>query len=444
MTETNRVEFKEKLTDTLEKEVVAFLNYKEGGIIYLGIDKDGNSIGLANLDETQLKIKDKLKHNIEPSCLGLFDMVVEKRDNKEVLKIIIASGSETPYYIKKYGMSPRGCFIRLGSASEPMSTTMIEELFSTRTRNSLGKIKSHRQDLTFEQLKIYYEARGLKLNEQFTTNLELLTEDGSFNYVAYLMADSNGTSIKVAKYDGLNKVHLIENNEYGYCSLIKATKSVLDKLELENRTATLITSKERINQRLWNPIALKEAVINAIVHNDYSHELPPVFEIYDDRLEITSSGGLSVIKNREKFFKGYSNPINREIMRIYKDLDMVEQLGSGMNRILSYYKKDIFIFDDDFLRMVFISNHDEIDGGSIGSSMGGSMGGSIDLTARQKEILEIIKDNNKIGYRTLAETLNINDSAVKKHLNNLKKQGILKRVGRTRGYWKILDINENK
>ena len=107
---------------------------------------------------------------------------------------------------------------------------------------------------------------------------------------------------------------------------------------------------------------------------------------------------------------------------------------------MSYYKKDIFIFDDDFLRMVFISNHDEIDGGS----MGGSIGGSINLTARQKEILEIIKDNNKIGYRTLAETLNINDSAVKKHLNTLKKQGILERVGGTRGYWKILEINENK
>ena len=255
------------------------------------------------------------------------------------------------------------------------------------------------------------------------------------NYVAYLMADSNGTSIKVAKYDGLNKMHLIENNEYGYCSLIKATKSVLDKLELENRTATLITSKERINQRLWNPLALKEAVINAFVHNNYTHELPPVFEIYDDRLEISSSGGLSVIKNKEKFFKSYSNPINREIMRIYKDLDMVEQLGSGMNRILSYYKKDIFIFDDDFLRMVFISNYDEIDGGS--------MGGSMELTLRQEEIIKIIINNNKIGYRTLAEKLNINDSAVKKHLNNLKDKGILERVGGTRGYWKVLKINED-
>jgi predicted HTH transcriptional regulator len=180
-----------------------------------------------------------------------------------------------------------------------------EELFSRRIRNSLGKIKSYRQDITFEQLKIYYEARGLKLNEQFAFDLELFTENGHYNYVAYLMADNNGASIKVAKYNGLNKIHLIENNKYGYCSLIKVTKSVLDKLELENRTAALITSKDRINQRLWNPLALKEAVINTIVYNDYTSELPLVFEIYDDRLEITSSGGLSIVKNREKFFKSF-------------------------------------------------------------------------------------------------------------------------------------------
>jgi len=433
MIESNRIEYKQKLTDGLEKEIVAFLNYKDGGIVYIGIDTFGKSIGVENCDELQLKIKDRLKNNIVPSCMGLFDIILEKKDDKNIIKIIIASGSERPYYVKKYGMSPRGCFLRLGSASEPMSITMIEELFSKRTRNSLGRIKSHRQDLTFEQLKIYYEAIGLKLNEQFSSNLELLTEDGYYNYVAYLMADSNGTSIKVAKYDGLNKVHLIENNEYGYCSLIKATKSVLDKLELENRTATLITSKERINQRLWNPLALKEAVINAIVHNDYTHELPPVFEIYDDRLEITSAGGLSVIKNKEKFFKGYSNPINREIMRIYKDLNMVEQLGSGMNRILSYYKKDIFIFDDDFLRMLFISNYDKIE----------TTQETIQETTQettQEKIIKLLKQNKKYTKKDLMAILHKGDSTIKEHLNRLKKDGIIKRWGSTKaGYWEVLD-----
>lgn len=166
------------------------------------------------------------------------------------------------------------------------------------------------------------------------------------------MSDRNGNSIKVAKYKGTNRVNLIESNEYGYCSLIKATKNVLNKLEIENKTATIITSKERINKPLWNPIALREAVINAIVHNDFSREVPPKFEIFDDRLEITSAGGLVDGMSQTEFFEGYSVPRNKEIMRIYKDLDMVEHLGSGIPRILQSYEQECFIFTDNFLRMI--------------------------------------------------------------------------------------------
>ncbi|MFA6685289.1 MAG: RNA-binding domain-containing protein [Arcobacteraceae bacterium] len=355
-TETHRVEFKKTLTDSLEKEVVAFLNYHEGGLIYIGVDVNGIVVGCENPDEYQLKIKDRLKHNISPSCLGLFEVILEIVENKYVIKIIVASGRETPYYIRKNGMSEKGCYIRIGSSSEPMSQAMIEDLFARRVRNSLSKIKSHRQDLTFEQLKIYYEEKGLKLNDKFASNLELLTEDGHYNYVAYLLADTNGTSIKVAKYSGKNKIDLIENNEYGYCSLIKATHKVLDKLDIENKTAAQITHKTRVETPLWNKVALREAVINAIVHNDYTTELPPVFEIYSDRIEITSSGGISTIKNLEDFFAGYSKPINRELMRVFKDVELVEHLGSGLGRILEVYGKDSFEISQNFMRNIFYSS----------------------------------------------------------------------------------------
>ncbi len=431
MIETDRMEFKEILTESLEKEVVAFLNYRHGGAIVLGIDKNGKTVGIKDADATQLKIKDRLKNNIEPSCMGLFDIVVEEIEGVHIIRITLATGSEKPYYLKKQGMSPRGCFVRLGSASEPMTVSMIEDLFSRRTRNSLGKIRSNKQDLSFEQLKIYYDARGFKLNDKFASNLELLTTDGNFNYVAYLMSDINGTSIKVAKYDGLDRINLIENNEYGYCSLIKSTKQVLEKLELENRTATLITSKERIEQKLWNPIALREVVINAIVHNDYSREVAPTFEIFDDRLEITSAGGLSMGMNKEDFFQGYSNPVNREIMRIYKDLDMVEQLGSGMPRILSYYKKESFDFTNNFLRVTFSSNYNPITTQETTQE-------TIKLSTKDK-IVQYIQENKTITRDELAVSIGVSSNAIKQHLSNLKKEGILTRVGSTKaGYWKIV------
>lgn len=439
MAETNRIEYKQVLTDTLEKEVVAFLNYREGGFIFIGIDKQGVVVGLEGVDSDQLKIKDRLRHNISPSCMGLFDVISEQRDGKDIIKIIIASGLEKPYAIKKYGMTEKGCFIRIGSASEPMPQKMIDELFARRVRNSISKIKSNRQDLTFEQLKIFYEATGSKLNVRFARNLELLNEEGFFNYVAYLLADNNGTSIKVAKYKGINRVNLIENNEYGYCSLIKAAKQVLDKLELENKTLTHITSRERENQRLWDAMALREAVINAIVHNDYTNEVPPKFEIFDDRIEIISAGGLPEALSQDEFYEGVSVPRNKELMRVFKDLDMVEQLGSGVPRILESYSRECFNFSQNFLKMKFPKEVDENEGGTIGGPLGGPVGGPVgDLTDRQKVVLSLIENDAKLSKRKLAKLLNINVSAAQAHIEILKEKGLIKRIGGNMGSWQIL------
>jgi predicted HTH transcriptional regulator len=175
MSETNRIEYKQELTPNvdIEKEVVAFLNYHEGGYIFIGIDNEGNIRGVSDPDGDMLKLKDRIKNNIMPSCMGLFDVQAEKRENKNIIKIIIASGPEKPYYKKKYGMSEKGCYIRIGTAAEPMPQKMIDELFAKRIRNSLGRIASNRQNLTFEQLRIYYETAGLSLNEKFASNLEL-------------------------------------------------------------------------------------------------------------------------------------------------------------------------------------------------------------------------------------------------------------------------------
>lgn len=172
-----------------------------------------------------------------------------------------------------------------------------------------------------------------------------------YNYAAYLLADRNGNSVQVAKYSGLDRIELIDSDEYGYCSLIKTCKQVLDRLDVENKTANKITHKERITHSYWNRVALREAVINAIIHNDYTNELVPKFEIFDDRLEITSAGHISEGKEQADFFAGYSNPRNKIIMRVFKDLKMVEYLGSGMPRILKAYPKESFEFSSNFIRM---------------------------------------------------------------------------------------------
>lgn len=250
MGERHNIEYKQVLNDKLEKEVVAFLNGKGGGKLIIGIDDSGNIVGLDEPEEDALKIKNRIINNIEPSTLGLFDIRNSERNRKHIIEIDLASGPEKPYYIKKYGMSPKGAFIRSSSAAEPMTQKLIENLFSNRTKNSLSKIKSEKQKLSFEKLKIYYSEKGKLLGEQFAHNLELLTEEGSYNYNAYLLSDVNISSISVAVYDSNDRNELVSAVDYGNICLISSINKVLDRIEILNSTTTRI-GRERNDEQIW-------------------------------------------------------------------------------------------------------------------------------------------------------------------------------------------------
>ena len=354
--ENSSTEFKLQLNDALEKEVVAFLNSAKGGDLYIGVDDEGNVAGVADADTLMLAVSDRIRNNILPTCLGLYDVYAEEDDGKTIVHVVVTRGTEKPYYLKRYGQSPAGCYIRVGSGVQPMTTAMIDQLYAGRVRNSLRNIPAPTTlKLSFQQLKIYYQEKGFEINDAFLHNLDLYTPDGSqFNYAAYLLADSNSMSIKVAKYAGTDKCELIENEEYGYCSLLKATHRVLDKLEIENRTLTRITgAAEREQHRLFNARALREALINAIIHNDYAAEVPPLVEIYADRLSITSYGGLLSGLSLEECLSGRSMPRNRELMRIFRDMELVEHLGSGMRRILNAYDSSIIHISEHFFELRF-------------------------------------------------------------------------------------------
>ena len=134
----------------------------------------------------------RLSNNIRPKILGLFDVVAEEMDGKSIIRIIVSSGTQKPYYIHKKGMTEDGCFIRVGASAQPMTEAMIERLIAQRQTTILSTIPSLRQSLTFEQLHIYYSHHGLSLNSQFAESLDLKESNGKYNYLAYLLADNNG------------------------------------------------------------------------------------------------------------------------------------------------------------------------------------------------------------------------------------------------------------
>jgi len=450
--EDDKTEFKLELNDKLEKEVVAFLNSPKGGDIYIGVGDDGSVVGVEDVDKIQLAISDRIKNNILPTCLGFFDVFPEQIEGKTIIHIVVSRGTEKPYYIKKYGLSPAGCFMRIGSGVQQMSPGMIDSMYASRTRDSLRNIVAHNTGkLSFEQLKIYYQERGYTLNDSFLNNLDLFTPDEKLNYVAYLLADVNSISIKVAKYAGTDKCDLIENKEYGYCSLIKATHRVLDKLEVENKTFTKITgSAQRLQRDMINKTALREALINAIVHNDYTKEVPPVVEIYADRLSITSYGGLVQGLSEEEFFAGRSMPRNRELMRIFRDLDLVEQLGSGVHRILNAYSRDIFKVSDNFLEICFPFEQDYLktterlrtvtndkSSDTVGKPSENRRVPS-EYNEQEKTLFEYLQENSSIKSKQVEILLNIKESRTRELLRQLVDNGVIERKGQGRNTYYTL------
>lgn len=422
-----RNEFKVKLTDKFEEEVISFLN-TNGGNIYLGVNDKGDIVGInGNIDLLQRTIKDRIKDNIMPSTLGLYDVVVLEENNKKYIKIIVAKGSEDPYYIKGMGLTPDSCFIRVGSSIQSMPYDMINNRVNKRTRTSLRNIVSPKQDLTFSQLKIYYEEKGFNINKNFLRQLDLYTDDGKYNYNAYLLADNNTISIRFGKYEGNSAVNLIENENFGNCSIVKATKNILNKIEIENRIFTKIEYPERKEIKMYDFVAVREAVVNAIVHNDWSNEYAPKFEMFSDRLVISSNGGIQPSTTKEEFLEGYSLPKNKELMKVFNDLDLVEQMGTGIIRILQSYDKKSFEFFPNFIRVTFPFNKDKFREETEEIK---------ELTETQKSIINLMLDSPTITQEALSKLLGVNIRTIQRNIKILIEKGLIERIGATKkGEW---------
>lgn len=440
-----RNEFKVKLPDDLEETVIGFLNSKDGGNIYIGVDDNGKVIGLKNnLDLLQRKIKDLIVSNIEPSVLGLFDIEVLESDNKRYIHITVAKGIERPYHIKGMGMTSDSCFIRVGSSNEKMTTTLINKMFRSRTKESLKNIVSPIQDLTFRELKMYYIEKGFDVGDNFERQLDFYTEDNKFNYIAYLLADNNKISVKVAKYVGDDVDEIEEYYEFGQCSLITATYRVLEKFKIQNKVFAKITYPERIEKSMYDYNAVREAIINALVHNDWSNEYPPKFEFFSNRLEISSFGGIQDEFTEQEFLKGYSAPKNPELMRVFKDLELVEHLGTGIRKILKKYDKSIYQFYPHFIIVSIKYNKNDFEYDIKKEKIEVDYS-KLNLSKMEESIIKLILDRPTITQTEMSMLLNITPRMVRYHLSKLVDNGYIKRIGPNKnGKWIVLKGENDK
>lgn len=115
----NILENKQVLDDPkkLVREVIAFLNYREGGVIYIGVNNDEQVVGIDSYDDSQIKVKNWIRDLIRPNALEFVDIVLEEIESKYVIKIDIKSGDRKPYYLASKGRVPDGCFIRTANGA---------------------------------------------------------------------------------------------------------------------------------------------------------------------------------------------------------------------------------------------------------------------------------------------------------------------------------------
>ena len=361
--EDQHTEFKEKPTSgTIINEIVAFLNTCDGSV-YVGIKDDGTVVGIADIDKTSLDISNIIADQIEPSSRGLVSIETPIIDGKQIVRVDIKKGSKL-YYIKKYGMSSAGCFERIGTSSRGMTPEQIQKrmIASFKADLKIINLPANKKDLTFKMIKFLYTQEGLTINDStFLKNEELLDEDGNYNIQAELLADENRFSIKVVRFEGNDKgTKILLRNEYGYQCLIAGMKNAQNFCaEVVNQTKTVFHENGyREDVPLFDKGAFREAWYNACLHNDWVDGTPPAIYIFNNRLEIISTGGLPSNMTKDDFFGGISKPVNESLAKIFIKLGLIEQTGHGVSMIVDRYGKEAFTFLDNFLRVTIPFSYD--------------------------------------------------------------------------------------
>lgn len=440
--ETEKVELKRNLNEYFEKEVVSFLNTHDG-IIYIGVEDDGTICGVDKVDEIMKKIADVVSTGILPNPQELIKIKAILENKQFVIQVKIKRGKSV-YYIKKYGRSSKGCYIRVGTSCRSMTEEQIEKAFtsSLETKDMITIIPTMYSPISFRQLKNYYESAELHLNEKtFEKNLNLKNKEGKYNKLAELLSDTNRVGLIYARFNGKDKSSYGETIDHGNQCLITSIERMKNRLEAENFGMSKITFQKRIDKQLVDADCLREALYNAVAHNDWENSRIPI--IY--RFEILSYGGIPNGQTKEKFLMGISKPRSESLMRILRDLGYAERTGHGVLKIVNKYGSKSFTFGDDYI-IVTLPFDKEVSDSFFLEDKGTK---EEDKGTKKEEIdqliLKQISNMNKISIEELAYKNSVSKKTVRYHIDKLRDKGIIKRIGSNRGgYWIIINSNENK
>ena len=334
--ESETVELKAIVVEDIKKEIIAFANC-EGGKLYIGVLDDGTVTGLDNPNETSLRISNMVRDAIKPDLTMFLHYETITVDEKKIVAVDIQQGTERPYYIAQKGLRPEGVYVRQGYSSVPATNTAIRRMIKETDGDHFEEMRSLEQKLTFESAKKIFAERNVKFGFTQMKTLGMATQDGVYTNLGLLLSDQCVHTIKAAVFQGITQSEFKDRKEFSG-SLFRQMNEAYDFIDFRNQTHSTFDKLYRIDRRDYPETAVREALMNLLVHREYSFRASTFISLYSDRLEFISIGGLISGVSLKDVTMGISVCRNAKLANIFYRLELIESCGTGIMKIMEAYE----------------------------------------------------------------------------------------------------------
>ena len=427
--ESERIEYKSQMTDDIYKEVIAFAN-TDGGVIYLGIDDKGNPIGIDNVDETYTRLTNGIRDAIAPDVTMFVRYVL--KDNK-VIQIEVSEGSYKPYYLKSKGIKPAGVYVRQGASSVQASSEQIRQMIKESDGDTYEDSRSLEQDLTFHSAEAAFERYGVEFSSQKYRALGI-TQNGIYTNLALLLSDQCHHTTKIAVFKDELCTEFRDSKEFGG-SVFKQFEDAVNYLALCNKTVSTIKGVVRTDRQDYPEEAIREALLNALVHRDYSFSGSIIINVNDSKMEFISLGGLLPGLTTEDIRLGVSQPRNKKLAEVFHRLRLIESYGTGIRRIFKLYENcpvqpTIEVTTNAFKIVLPNMNAEStaIEPAQITTNKTAAT-----VTPQMKTVMDYLAEYGEMTDEDLQELLNVKKTRAYLLARRMNENGLIEIVGRGAG-----------
>lgn len=430
--ENEKIEFKSQFAEEIYKEVIAFAN-TDGGTVYVGIDNDGNVVGLSNVDKEYTRITNGIRDAIMPDVAMYVKFTIQ--ENK-VVRISVSEGSNKPYYLRAKGIKSSGVFVRQGTSSVPASVEQIRQMIKESDGDIFEELRSLGQELTFNSAAKAFDQYGVEFNENKYRALGIThPQDDIYTNLALILSDQCPYTTKIAVFTDETCTVFRDSKEFGG-SVFKQFEDTVNYLALCNKTSSVIKGIVRTDKQDYPEEALREALLNAIVHRDYGFSGSIIINVNDKKIEFISIGGLLPGLSTDDIRIGISQPRNKKLAEIFHRLRLIESYGTGIRRIYKLYENcsvqpTITVTSNAF--KIVLPNMNEVPDpvAELGQP----------ITAQMKKVLDYLAEYGQITDAEICDLLGLKKTRAFTVAKQMRDMGLIQVVGRgeNRKY-----TNENK